>query len=131
VVANWEPLDGWRLRLQYTSLDLDLTPKTGSADVLRPRLGGKSPDSQLSVHSFLDLPHGLRLYVGARSVAALPNQNVPRYLAVDASLLWRSRERLETSLSVQNLNDDRHVEFGSADTYQIERSAFLRVLWSF
>ena len=129
-VANWEPLDGWRLRLQYTSFDLDLKTKPGSADVLRPRLGGNSPDSQISVHSFLDLPHALRFYVGGRYVAALPNQRVQSYVAVDTSLLWRPRERLEASLSVQNLNDDRHVEFGG-NTNQIERSAFLRVLWSF
>ena len=130
-VANWQPFDSWRLRFQYTRFDLDLRTKAGSADVLRPRLGGNSPDSQMSVHSFLDLPHGLRLYVAARHIAALPNQSVPGYLAVDASLLWRPRERLEASLSVQNLNDDRHIEFGSGDADQIERSAFLRVLWSF
>jgi hypothetical protein len=52
-------------------------------------------------------------------------------MAVDTSLLWRPRERLETSLSVQNLNDDRHVEFGSGNANQLERSAFLRVLWAF
>ena len=130
-VANWQPLDGWRLRFQYTHIDFDLKTKPGSADVLRPLLGGNSPDSKMSVHSFLDLPHGLRLYVGTRYVDALPNQRVPSYLAVDTSLLWRPRERLEASLSVQNLNDDRHIEFGSADANQIERSAFLRVLWSF
>ena len=130
-VANWQPFDGWRLRFQYTRFDLDLTTKPGSADVLRPLLGGNSPQSQLAVHSFLDLPHGLRLYVGARRVGALPNQAVPSYMAVDTSLLWRPRERLETSLSVQNLNDDRHVEFGSGNANQLERSAFLRVLWAF
>ncbi len=130
-VANWQPLDGWRIRVQYTRINLDLSTKPGSADVLRPLLGGNSPNGKMSVHSFLDLPHGLRLYVGARHVAALPNQGVPSYLAVDTTLLWRPRERLETSLSVQNLNDDRHIEFGSADADQIERSAFLRVLWSF
>ena len=131
VVANWQPFDGWRLRFQYTSFDLDLRTKPGSADVLRPLLGGNSPDSQVSVHSFLDLPHGLRLYVAARRIAALPNQNVPSYVAVDTSLLWRPRERLDASLSVQNLNDDRHLEFGSGGANQIERSAFVRVLWSF
>ncbi len=130
-VANWQPRDGWRLRFQYTHIDFDLKTKPGSADVLRPRLGGNSPDSKMALHSFLDLPQGLRLYAGARYVAALPNQNVPSYLAVDTSLLWRPRDRLEASLSVQNLNDDRHIEFGSADANQIERSAFLRVLWSF
>jgi iron complex outermembrane receptor protein len=131
VVANWQPLDGWRLRFQYTRLDLDLKAKPGSADVLRPLLGGNSPDSQVSVHSFLDLPHGLRLYVAARHIAALPNQSVASYLAVDTSLLWQPRERIEASLSVQNLNDDRHIEFGSGGANPIERGAFLRVLWSF
>jgi outer membrane receptor protein involved in Fe transport len=52
-------------------------------------------------------------------------------VAVDTSLLWRPRERLDASLSAKNLNDDRHIEFGSGGANQIERSAFLRVLWSF
>ncbi|MEO8464032.1 MAG: TonB-dependent receptor [Gammaproteobacteria bacterium] len=130
-VANWQPVDGWRLRFQYTGFDLDLKTKAGSTDALRPLLGGNSPGSQVSVHSFLDLPHALRLYVAARRIAALPNQGVPSYVAVDTSLLWRPRERLDASFSVQNLNDDRHVEFSSGGGNQIERSAFLRVLWSF
>jgi iron complex outermembrane receptor protein len=130
LVANWEPLDGWRLRFQYTRFDLDLHTEPGSADTLRPLTGGNSPDSQVSVHSFIDLPHGLSLYVAARHIAALPNQGVPSYLAVDTSLHWRPSKRLEASLSVQSLNDDVHLEFGSTDAKEIERSAFLRFVWS-
>jgi iron complex outermembrane receptor protein len=130
LVANWQPMDAWRLQFQYTRFDLDLKTKPGSADTLRPLLGGNSPDSQVSVHSFIDLPHGLSLYVAARHVAALPNQGVPSYLAVDTSLGWRPNKRLEASLSVQNLNDDLHLEFGSSDSKEIERSAFLKFVWS-
>jgi iron complex outermembrane receptor protein len=130
LVANWQPVDGWRLRFQYTRFDLDLRTKPGSADTLRPLLGGNSPDSQVSVHSFVDLPHGLSLYVAARHIGALPNQGVPSYLAVDTSLRWQPSERLEASLSVQNLNDDLHLEFGSGGSKEIERSAFLKFVWS-
>jgi outer membrane receptor protein involved in Fe transport len=70
------------------------------------------------------------LYTGVRYVAELPTQRVPSYTAVDASLEWRPAGRpLRTSLTIQNLNDDRHLEFGG-DTY-IERSALLRMSWVF
>jgi hypothetical protein len=36
---------------------------------------------------------------------------------------------LHASLSVENLNDDRQVEFGAGK--QIERSAFFRIRWTF
>jgi outer membrane receptor protein involved in Fe transport len=54
---------------------------------------------------------------------------VPSYIAVDASLEWQRPGRpWRASLTVQNLNDERHLEFG--DTY-IERSVFGRVSWNF
>jgi hypothetical protein len=62
-------------------------------------------------------------------VAELPTQRVPSYTAVDANLEWRSQRRpFRISLTVHNLNDDRHLEFGG-DTF-IERSAVVRLSWT-
>jgi len=40
---------------------------------------------------------------------------VPSYARVDARLGWRLGEHSELSLGVQNLFNDRHLEFLSAD----------------
>jgi iron complex outermembrane receptor protein len=127
-VARWQVADRWRLRFQYTRLDLDLTTEPGSGDTSRVVEGGNSPENQAAVYSYVDLPHRIELYTGVRYVDELPNQGVESYLAVNAGAAWSPRENLDVSVSVDNLNDARHVEF--ADT-QIERSAVLRVRWAF
>jgi iron complex outermembrane receptor protein len=129
--ANWQPLSNWRLRFQYAYLDLELATKPGSLDTARLLLVGNDPKNQLSIHSFVDLPRNLSLYTGVRYVDDLPNQGVRDYTAVDATLVWQPRDQLRALLAVQNLNDDRHLEFGSGSPSQIERSAFIKVAWSF
>ncbi len=127
-VASWQPAERWRLRFQYTRLDLDLETEPGSRDTSRVVEGGNSPENQAAVYSYVDLPRGVELYTGVRYVDELPNQDVESYLAVNAGAVWSPRENLDISLSVDNLNDARHVEFAGK---QIERSAILRARWAF
>jgi iron complex outermembrane receptor protein len=128
--VTWQPLTRWRLQLHYAHLQMDLTRKPGSNDAGATNVAGNSPQNQAAVRSYLELPGGFSLYTGVRYVAELPTQSVPSYTAVDASLEWRPAGRpLRTSLTIQNLNDDRHLEFGGG-TY-IERSALLRMSWVF
>jgi outer membrane receptor protein involved in Fe transport len=129
VVANWQPLERWRLRFQYAYLHLELWHKPGSLDTSRVREAGNSPEDQAAVYSFVDFPHNLEFYAGVRYVDALPNLAVESYVAVDTSLSWTPRPRLRTSLSVANLTDARHIEFAPGN--EIERSAVLRFRWSF
>jgi iron complex outermembrane receptor protein len=129
VAVNWEPLPWWRLQLHYARLNMDLVRDPASNDVGAARVAGNSPEDQAAVRSYFELPGNFSLYAGARYVAELPSQNVPSYTAVDASLEWQAEQRpLRVSFVVQNLNDDRHLEFGG-NTY-IERSAFVRVSWA-
>jgi iron complex outermembrane receptor protein len=129
LVANWQPRDRWRLRFEYARLNLDLHLKPGSRDTSRSREAGNSPANQASITSFVDLPGRLQLYTMARYVDALPNLSVDSYVAVDASLRWAPLDRLSASLTVENLNDSRHLEFGAAN--EIGRSALLRFIWTF
>jgi iron complex outermembrane recepter protein len=129
--TNWEPLENVRLRFLYAFFDLDLATEPGSLDTMRPQLGGNSPRHQLSVQAFVDLPHRLSLFTAARYVDELPAQAVPSYTAVDASLRWRPRGHLDLSLTVQNLTDAHHAEFGSGGAMEIERSCLLRAAWTF
>jgi iron complex outermembrane receptor protein len=126
-VATWQPAERWRLRFQYTHMEIDLQTKPGSADTSRVDEGGNSPENQAAVYSFVDLAHGLELFTGIRYVDELTNLNVDSYVAVDAGVRWSARDALDVSLSLENLNDARHVEF--APGKQIERSVFLRFRW--
>ena len=128
-VANWQPNERWQLRFQYARLDLDLTHEPGSLDTSRINEQGNSPEDQAAVYSFLNLSSQLELYSGLRYVDELPNLGVDSYVAVNAGLTWSPMEQLSAQLSLENLNDARHVEFGAGK--QIERSAFFRVRWTF
>ena len=129
LVANWQASERWRLRFQYARLNLDLEHEAGSLDTSRINEQGNSPDNQAAVYSFVNLSNELELYTGVRYVDELPNLAIDSYVAVNAGLTWSPMETLNTSLSVENLNDDRHVEFGAGK--QIERSAFFRIRWTF
>ncbi len=129
--ANWQPASRVRLRFQYAFLDLDLAAEAGSLDVERPQLAGNSPRHQVSAQAFVDLSQRLSLFSAARYVDELPHQAVPSYTAVDLSLRWRPAEHLDASLTVQNLTDAHHFEFGSGGASQIERSTVLRAAWTF
>jgi len=130
-VANWQVLPGWRLRAQYAYLDLELETNSASLDVTSPSLAGNSPEHQAAIYSFLDLPRDLSFYAGVRYVDELPNQDVDAYVAVDVNLAWRFRPNAEASIAVQNLTDDTHPEFVGGTGNLIERSAYLKLQWSF
>jgi iron complex outermembrane receptor protein len=128
--ANWQPAARWRLRFQYSRFDLDLETEPGSLDPQRPNLTGNSPEDQLGIYAFAELPRNLSLYTGIRYVDELPNQAIESYTAVDVNLAWQPRERMRASIAVQNLNDSRHLEFRDGAN-QIERSASIKVTFSF
>ncbi|NQD91479.1 TonB-dependent receptor [Pseudomonas sp. CrR25] len=131
LVANWQPAPIWRLQLQYAYVDLQLHNKRGSLDTNEQDIEGFSPEHQVSLYSFLDLPHGLSLYSGVRYVDHLPGLGVGSYTALDVSLSWSPRKDLAFSITGQNLTDDGHVEFNSSVGNQVERSVFGKVTWRF
>jgi iron complex outermembrane receptor protein len=128
-VANWQPLDRWRLRFQYSRIEFDLELKPGSADVNSLNLAGNSPRHQFAMYSFVELPHGLSLYTGARFVDDLRSQGIEDYLAVDLNLAWQVSDVFRVSLTLQNANDRRHREFG--DGTFLERRGYLKMAWTF
>jgi iron complex outermembrane receptor protein len=128
LVATWQALVDWRLQFQYAYLDFDLHLKEGSVDQGSLTIAGNSPQHQAAVYSFLELPADLEFFAGLRYVDELPAQSVPDRWEVDVSLGWWATDNLRLSLTVRDLNDDTHAEFGGSNL--IERSAYLRATWS-
>jgi iron complex outermembrane receptor protein len=129
LVANWQPVSFWRLQFQYAYLDFDLKLKPESVNPEALNISGNSPAHQAALHSFLELPGDFDLYTGIQYVDELPAMGVPSRTAINLSVGWRPIERLRTSLTVHNLNDDTHLEFGGGNL--IERSAQLKAVWTF
>ncbi len=122
--------NSWRMKagMFYQRQRLQLKP--GSASVGGVSNLGNDPSHQWSLGSSFDLANNVELDVTVRRVGALPQPALPGYAALDARVGWRPRPDVELSLTLQNLGEPRHYEWGSAASRaQIERSAFLKLAW--
>jgi iron complex outermembrane receptor protein len=108
---------------------MQLKLKQDSSDVNGLNLSGNSPRHQLAVYSFVELPHDLSLYTGARYVDELPAQGVDSYVAVDFNVAWQPSASLKSALTLRNANDSRHIEFGGGNF--LERNVRLSLTWTF
>jgi iron complex outermembrane receptor protein len=97
-----------------STLQKNLQLQPGSTDPDGPPNLGDDPDYQWSLRSAFIPADGHEFDVSLRRVAALPNDAVPAYTAVDARYGWRISPSIELSLVGQNLFGTEHAEFGSA-----------------
>jgi iron complex outermembrane receptor protein len=64
-----------------------------------------------------------------RHVGARPNPAVPAYTAVDLRWGWHVNDRVEVSITAENVGDARHPEWGAAaNRVEFERAYFAKVL---
>ena len=128
--GNYRVTDTWRLSAGLVLLKQNLRLKPDSLDTTGVSALGNDPTHQWMVRSAFDLTSRHEFDVMVRHVGALPNPSVPAYTAVDARLAWRARRNLELSLTLNNLLDAQHPEFGTLATRsEIERSIFLKMVW--
>jgi iron complex outermembrane receptor protein len=135
-LALYSPVGWWRLSVDYSYIDMQLTPL--GLDLNRDRFfAGSTPRNQLGVQSYLDLPHDIELYAGLRELSAvrtLPEvvdgTGDPGYQELDLNAIWRASAHLTLSLEGRSLLHAQHVEFGGADERSaIDRSVFGRLTW--
>ncbi|HYC97066.1 TonB-dependent receptor [Brevundimonas sp.] len=112
-VEAWGSYDvspAWRLSAGVSTLtkDYDATPTPEDTSGLRSI--GDDPDFQILLRSQHDLTDAVELDVRLRAVDDL--KVVDGYVEADVRLGWRLTDRLELSLTGQNLIGDRRVETG-------------------
>lgn len=128
--GNYQATKTWRLSGGAVFLDQDLKRKPGSLDPTGPSALGNDPDYQWQLRSAMTLTDRHEFDIMVRGVGALPSPAVPAYTAVDARLGWRASRDVELSLTLQNLFDRAHAEFGAAPgRSEYGRGAFLKLLW--
>jgi iron complex outermembrane receptor protein len=121
---------GWRLSGGVILLNQNLRLKPGSTDTGGVNSLGNDPSHQWMLRSSFDIAPRSEFDVMVRRVGALLNPIVPAYTAVDARLGCRVSRNLEISLTLQNILDSSHPEFGAAPgRSEYARSAFLKLLW--
>lgn len=130
--GNFQLPEKWLLSIGGFLLDQKLSMSPQSTDPNGTPAAGNDPKRQLMVRLSKDLPQGVQLQVGLRHVGALPSPAVPGYTLFDGRIGWRINPNVEAALTVQNLFDRRHVEFGNlANASEFERRAFANVTWKF
>jgi iron complex outermembrane receptor protein len=133
--ATWQAADNWRVSGGFTTLHKELRLKPGSQDANDSvHREGNDPDYSWNLRSTHNLFEKCELDVIVRGVASLPatltSPEVPAYTAVDARFGWKAQRDVELSLTLQNLFDPGHIEFGDpAMASEIERAVFLKLVW--
>lgn len=135
-LAMYSPVDWWRLSLNYSYIEMRLTPLGLDAN-RNAFYAGSTPRNQVGIQSYLDLPHGVELYGGLRVISAIETlpevvdgTGDPGYQELDLNAIWHATPHLALSLEGRSLLHGSHVEFGAAyERSSIERSVFGRVAW--
>lgn len=120
----------WRLTGGLTRHWRQLNLPLGSASLGGTAAAGNDPEYSWQLGSALNLTPRHEFDLRIRRVGALPSGPVPAYTTVDARLGWHVSRQLELSITLRNLLDPGHAEWGvPAARAEIERAAFVKLMW--
>jgi iron complex outermembrane recepter protein len=131
--VSWQAASWWRLHAGYAYFNKNLSFDPGSFDPTGGSSEGDDPRSRAVLRSLMDLPRRFELDGTLRYVSRLPAPVVPAYTELDLRLGWQASDRLELSLTGQNLLHARHPEFGPPSPLreEVQRGAYGKVTWRF
>jgi iron complex outermembrane receptor protein len=137
--GNYQVTDAWSLHAGYNLLRERLRVKPGQFDLSNGLNETADPKHQVSIRSSLNLPGRVELDGTLRWVDTLLTNNgptagtVPSYFELSTRLAWHVSDRLELSLTGQNLLHNHHPEYGFPDPtrVEIERSAYGKIAWRY
>jgi iron complex outermembrane receptor protein len=135
LVAEYQPLTAWRLRLGYTELRIHFAHRPGSTDPNPGTNESHDPRRQIALRSLVDLPAGWQVDASYRFVSRIENQGVPGYRELDVRLAWEATPSLQLAVTGRNLLHAHHAEFGSislnptSTRKEIERGVYAEVTW--
>jgi iron complex outermembrane recepter protein len=137
--GNYQVTEDWSLHAGYTLLRENVRVKPGGYDLDDALNETADPKGQFSLRSAVNLPRRTELTAALRWVDTLHTNNgptpgtVPSYFELDTRLAWHVSQRLELSLTGQNLLHNHHPEYGFPDPAraEIERSVYGKLAWRY
>jgi iron complex outermembrane receptor protein len=137
--GNYQVFEPWSLHAGYTFLREHLRVKPGGYDLSDAQNETADPEHQFSIRSSLNLPRHSEWDAALRWVDTLHTNNgptpgtVPSYFELNTRLAWHANDKLELSVSGENLLHNHHPEYGFPDPsrVQIERSVYGKVAWRY
>jgi iron complex outermembrane receptor protein len=136
LLAEWTPVDAWRLSASYSHVDLELA--SAGLDANRGVwLDGSTPRSQFGLRSLLtlgrrfDFDAQFRHHTRIRRIPLeVSGAGIAGYSELDLRLGWLATPQWTFSLVGQNLLHAEHPEFGRIETRgELERAAYLKAEW--
>ena len=132
IAPDWRPVEWWRLGGAYSFLHMDIAKSAGSLDSSTPlSIEGSSPQHQVVIQSFLELPKKLEFGQTYRYVSALPAERVRSYSTADVRLGWLPTRSFEFSVVGQNLFQPHHAESRGdpGPLVEIRRGIYAKITW--
>jgi iron complex outermembrane recepter protein len=111
VWGNYQPTDWWRLSAGFDLQHENLRFLPGSLTAAGLAFVADDPGHQASLHSAVNLGHGVTWDAYLRDVGMLPHPSTPEYVELNTRLGWDITPSVQVSLSGLNLLHARHVEF--------------------
>jgi iron complex outermembrane receptor protein len=140
LAATWQVTPDWRLRAGYTwqKFNMELDSTSSDTTTVADREDA-NPEQQLQLHSHWDIRDNLELDAALYLVdsveprASTGRIHVPGYGRLDMRLAWRPEKNLELSLVGQNLLDDKHPEYLTADllSTEVPRTVYGQIKYRF
>lgn len=143
LLIRWKIRNDWLLTTGYTGLQMQLHPNSSTLNQSADNdFEKQSPHHQFHLRSTHQLPHNLKFDMMAYFVDTIeitqfmqPTVHISSYFRFDLRLGWRPTTKLEFSISLQNIFDDRHLEFldvgNRFEASEIERSVYGKITWNF
>jgi iron complex outermembrane receptor protein len=130
ILGTVTPASWVRVVSSYTLFTISSRLSPGNVDRSRqaaPLFDADTPRHQGMIRSLFSLPHRLEVDNSVALVGRLQAMNLPGYVLTDVRIGWKSRAGLDLAVVAQNLLDDNHLEFRSADAFVVPSEARRRV----
>lgn len=135
VVANYLPMDWWRIQGVYSYLQMHLENDSDSGASNAEEIENTSPRSQFSLRSLMEFPHNLSLNLWLRYIGTLASENTNSYWDGDVRVAWSPLDHIELSLVGQNLFHKSHKEIEQSSylslNTEVKRSVYLKLSWNY
>jgi iron complex outermembrane receptor protein len=132
LASDWKPAPWWHLKASYSFLHMDLTTRRDSLDTTSVTSSeGSSPQHQPAIQSYFDVRRNMEFSLAWRYVSRLPAIRVPGYETGDARFAWHPAQRLELSVTGQNLLQPHHAEYNGdpGPLVGIKRTVYAAITW--
>ncbi|WP_461833804.1 TonB-dependent receptor plug domain-containing protein [Desulfothermus sp.] len=121
--------------LGYSYKKIFLHSNTPNKLMIGERLEHETPESTITLSSYLDITKNLSMNMFFRYVSGLKSINIDPYFSMNMALNWKVNQSLRLKCAVENLFDPKHPEFipHFLDLYRTEipRKYYIKMEYNF